>query len=116
MADLSKEERKRIQLKPEELEGKKVMLFEEETKKQAGEIQIITLEDQIKNKSPLKQLQMQIDAINLNTKLLPFLKEQLKEEQPIAQAQNALKQIKNQIKMHENNIKVLRRQILTKHA
>jgi len=113
---MNKEEKKRLQLTPEEIETKEIMLFEEKNKLDNLEMQIISQEDSIKNEIALRQLEMQIAQVKSQIKLLPYLEKQLQEKRPIKNSKNTLKNLKKQITNVKSNIKVLTRQINTKMA
>lgn len=113
---ITAEEKKRLKLSKEEIESKKVMLFEEESKLENLEAQIISQEDSIENELPLKQLEIQIAQIKSQIKMLPYLEKQLSEKRPLQAARNNLKRMKSQLDTAKHNIKVLRKQINTGYA
>lgn len=110
---LTEKEKKRLQLSPEEIENKQLMLFEEKSKLDNLEMQIISQEDSIENEVSLKQLEMQIAQVKSQIKLLPFMEKQLKEKTPLQGSRNVLKGLKKQMETTKSNIKVLTRQINT---
>lgn len=113
---MDKEEKKRLQLTPSEIEEKQIMLFEEKNKLDNLEMQIISQGDAIENELSTKQLEIQIAKIKSEIKLLPYLEKQLEEKTPIENSKNVLKSLKKQVETVKSNIKVLTRQINTKMA
>lgn len=117
---LTKEEKERTKLSPDEIESKKLMLARTESEKENYEQAVTEEEYRLKYKVGIKKLESdisQIEAqIEANKILLPILKEGLKKEKPRLNSLNTIKQYKDLIKRAESNIKVLRKQINTGYA
>lgn len=112
-----KKENKRMQLTPEQIEERKVMLFEEENNKEGIRRQIENLEDELGQEIEAKDKELQILKIEQQLKLLPKILDQLKEDYKNKKYKEMnkakLNKLKGMLKISEGNIKVYRKQINT---
>jgi hypothetical protein len=111
---LKKQEKKRLQLSPEEIKRKEVMLKEEESKKESAENQLKELEDEDFLKIQKLKTELQLLEVKRQSKIIPKLEEDFKEAKYYKPIKNAINKVKEQILTADSNIKVLRRQINTK--
>ena len=116
--EIKKAEKERLQLTPEEIESKRIMLREEESKKRGFEEKILSTEKDMELGISKKSKEIQILQLKAQTSQLPALETQLAEglKNVDEDLKLNLNHLKNSNKIIESNIKVLKRQISTKMA
>lgn len=113
---MSEYQKKRLKLTDQEIEQRKVMLEEEEAKKETCDRQIKNYEDPGFLKMQKLQTELQLLQMKQQAKSIPQLEEDFKNEKYKENIKNSINSVKQQLKNAEQNIKTLRYNINTGFA